>query len=135
MISRRHRSAKLRAPRRPTLQRVGLMHRKRLVSWNRPLCDRTRAGARSSKALAGLAPFNHDSGSIRGKRAIFDGRRALRSGLYMAALSAARYNPILSNFYRRMRLKGKPHKLALTPVMRNSSLALNSTLKPIACSP
>jgi transposase len=53
----------------------------------------------------------------------------------MAALSAARYNPILSNFYRRMRVKGKPHKLALTAVMRKLLLALNSTLKPIACSP
>jgi len=85
-------------------------------------------------ALAGLAPFNHDSGSIRGKRAIFGGRRALRSGLYMAALSAARYNPILSSFYLRLRAKGKPHKLALTAVMRKLLLALNSTLKPIACS-
>jgi transposase len=85
-------------------------------------------------ALAGLAPFNHDSGSIRGKRAIFGGRRALRSGLYMAALSAARYNPILSSFYQRLRAKGKPHKLALTAVMRKLLLALNSTLKPIACS-
>jgi len=85
-------------------------------------------------ALAGLAPFNHDSGSIRGKRAIFGGRPALRSGLYMAALSAARYNPILSSFYQRLRAKGKPHKLALTAVMRKLLLALNSTLKPIACS-
>src|SRR6266478_4645268 len=85
-------------------------------------------------ALAGLAPFNHDSGSIRGKRTIFGGRRALRSGLYMAALSAARYNPILSSFYQRLRAKGKPHKLALTAVMRKLLLALNSTLKPIACS-
>jgi transposase len=85
-------------------------------------------------ALAGLAPFNHDSGSIRGKRAIFGGRRALRSGLYMAALSAARYNPILSSFYQRLRAKGKPHKLALTAVMRKLLLALNSTLKPTACS-
>jgi transposase len=85
-------------------------------------------------ALAGLAPFNHDSGSIRGKRAIFGGRRALRSGLYMAALSAARYNPILSSFYQRLRAKGKPHKLALTAVMRKLLLALDSTLKPIACS-
>jgi len=85
-------------------------------------------------ALAGLAPFNHDSGSIRGKRAIFGGRRALRSGLYMAALSAACYNPILSSFYQRLRAKGKPHKLALTAVMRKLLLALNSTLKPIACS-
>jgi len=49
---------------------------------------------RQVAALAGLAPFNHDSGSIRGKRAIFGGRRALRNGLYMAALSAARYNPV-----------------------------------------
>jgi Transposase and inactivated derivatives len=85
-------------------------------------------------ALAGLAPFNHDSGSIRGKRAIFGGRRALRSGLYMAALSAARHNPILSSFYQRLRAKGKPHKLALTAVMRKLLLALNFTLKPIACS-
>src|SRR5207245_7246364 len=60
---------------------------------------------RQAAALAGLAPFNHDSGSIRGKRAIFGGRpaSALRSGLYMAALSAARFNPILSTFYQRLR--------------------------------
>jgi transposase len=90
---------------------------------------------RQAAALAGLAPFNYDSGSLRAKRAIFGGRRAPRSGLYMAALSAARHNPILSNFYRRMRTKGKPHKLALTAVMRKLLLALNSTLKPIACSP
>ncbi len=86
---------------------------------------------RQAAALAGLAPFNHDSGSIRGKRAIFGGRRALRSGLYMAALSAARFNPILSRFYRRLRANGKPHKLALTAVMRKLLLALNQTLKPI----
>ena len=85
---------------------------------------------RQAAALAGLAPFNHDSGSIRGKRAIFGGRRALRSGLYMAALSAARFNPILSSFYQRLRAKGKPHKLALTAVMRKLLLALNHTLKP-----
>lgn len=85
---------------------------------------------RQAAALAGLAPFNHDSGSIRGKRAIFGGRRALRTGLYMAALSAARFNPILSSFYQRLRAKGKPHKLALTAVMRKLLLALNHTLKP-----
>ena len=89
---------------------------------------------RQAAALAGLAPFNHDSGSISGRRAIFGGRRALRSGLYMAALSAARFNPILSCFYQRLRAKGKPHKLALTAVMRKLLLALNHTLKPIPCS-
>ena len=88
---------------------------------------------RQAAALAGLAPFNHDSGSIRGKRAIFGGRRALRTGLYMAALSAARFNPILSRFYQRLRAKGKPHKLALTAVMRKLLLALNHTLKPLPC--
>jgi len=61
---------------------------------------------------------------------IFGGRRALRSGLYMAALVAARHNPILSNFYRHLHAKGKPHKLALTAVMRKLLLALNHTLEP-----
>ena len=83
-------------------------------------------------ALAGLAPFNRDSGTLRGKRTIFGGRRALRCGLYMAALVAARHNLILRNFYQRLRSKGKPHKVALTAVMRKLLLALNHTLKPAA---
>lgn len=85
---------------------------------------------RQAAALGGLAPFNRDSGTLRGKRTIFGGRRALRSGLYMAALAAARHNQILSNFYQRLRAKGKPHKLALTAVMRKLLLALNHILKP-----
>ena len=89
---------------------------------------------RQVAALGGLAPFNHDSGTLRGKRTIFGGRRALRSGLYMAALAAARHNQILSNFYQRLRAKGKPHKLALTAVMRKLLLALNHVLKPTLAS-
>ena len=85
---------------------------------------------RQVAALGGLAPFHHDSGTLRGKRTIFGGRRALRSGLYMAALAAARHNQILSNFYQRLRAKGKPHKLALAAVMRKLLLALNHLLKP-----
>jgi transposase len=88
---------------------------------------------RQAAALGGLAPFNRDSGTLRGKRTIFGGRRALRSGLYMAALVAAHRNQILSNFYQRLRAKGKPHKLALTAVMRKLLLALNHILKPTAC--
>jgi transposase len=80
-------------------------------------------------ALAGLAPFNRDSGTLRGKRTIFGGRRALRCGLYVAA----RHNLILRNFYQRLRSKGKPHKVALTAVMRKLLLALNHTLKPTPC--
>ncbi len=85
---------------------------------------------RQTAALGGVAPFNHDSGKVHGQRTIFGGRRALRSGLYMAALCAARHNPILSSFYQRLRAKGKPHKLALTAVMRKLLIALNSCLKP-----
>jgi transposase len=84
-------------------------------------------------ALAGLAPFNRDSGTLRGKRTIFGGRRALRCGLYMAALVAARRNLILRDFYQHLRTKGKPHKVALTAVMRKLLLVLNQTLKSIAC--
>lgn len=85
---------------------------------------------REAAALAGLAPFNHDSGKHRGKRSIFGGRRAVRTGLYMAALVAARYNPILAPFYQRLRAAGKPPKLALTATMRKLLLVLNSALKP-----
>ena len=88
---------------------------------------------RQVAALAGLAPLNHDSGSLRGRRAIFGGRPALRSGLYMAALAAARYNPILSRFYQPLRAKGKLHQLALTAVIRKLLLALNHTLKSLPC--
>lgn len=81
-------------------------------------------------ALAGLAPFNRDSGSMRGKRTIFGGRRAVRTGLYMAAVAAARYNHILAPFYQRLCAAGKPPKVALTAVMRKLLLALNSALAP-----
>ena len=56
---------------------------------------------REVAALVGVAPFNRDSGKMRGKRAIYGGRRPVRHGLYMAALVAARHNPILRNFYLR----------------------------------
>jgi transposase len=79
-------------------------------------------------ALAGLAPFNRDSGTMRGKRCIFGGRRALRTGLYMAAVAAARHNHILAPFYQHLRAAGKPPKLALTAVMRKLLIALNSAL-------
>jgi transposase len=81
-------------------------------------------------ALAGVAPFNRDSGTLRGKRAIFAGRRALRRGLYMAALSAVRCNPILAQFYRRLRAAGKLPKVALVAAMRKLLIHLNTVLKP-----
>jgi transposase len=84
---------------------------------------------REVAALVGVAPFNRDSGRMRGKRAIYGGRKPVRHGLYMAALVAARHNPILRNFYLRLRAAGKPAKLALTATMRKLLIVLNSALK------
>jgi transposase len=85
---------------------------------------------REVAALVGVAPFNRDSGKMRGKRTIYGGRRPVRHGLYMAALVAARHNPILRQFYLRLRAAGKPAKLALTATMRKLLIVLNSALKP-----
>lgn len=84
---------------------------------------------RALAALVGVAPFNRDSGQWRGKRAISGGRAALRAALYMAALVAARFNPVLRAFYRRLRSAGKPAKVALVAVMRKLLTILNAILK------
>ena len=80
-------------------------------------------------ALAGVAPFNRDSGQFRGKRHICGGRSAVRSSLYMAALVASRHNPILKPLYVRLLARGKAKKLALTVLMRKLILLLNHLLK------
>ena len=85
---------------------------------------------RQVAALVGVAPFNRDSGRMRGKRAIYGGRRPVRHGLYMAALVAARHNPILRGFYLRLRAASKPAKVGLTATMRKLLIVLNSALKP-----
>jgi Transposase IS116/IS110/IS902 family len=77
----------------------------------------------------GYERWYRDSGKMRGKRTIFGGRRFVRHGLYMAALVAARHNPILRAFYQRLRSAGKPAKLALTATMRKLLIVLNSALK------
>jgi transposase len=79
-------------------------------------------------ALVGVAPFNCDSGQMRGKRAIWGGRAAVRSALYMAALSAVRFNPVIHAFYERLRAAGKPAKVALTACMRKLLTILNAML-------
>lgn len=80
-------------------------------------------------ALAGLVPYNRDSGQQRGRRVIHGGRVQVRRVLYMAALTATRYNPILKRFYQRLLAAGKPKKLALTAVMRKLVTLLNHLLK------
>lgn len=85
--------------------------------------------ARRAASLAGVAPFDHDSGRRRGQRSIAGGRSALRAGLYMAALVAARHNPALRAFYDRLRTAGKPAKVALTAVMRKLIVILTAILR------
>src|SRR5262249_19591193 len=80
-------------------------------------------------ALAGVAPFNDDSGRHRGQRHIYGGRAAARTALYMAALVGSRPNPLLKTFYQRLRAAGKPAKVALTACMRKLLIILNTMIR------
>jgi len=84
---------------------------------------------RQIAALVGLAPRNQDSGRFRGRRSIGGGRAGVRSVLYMASLSAARYNPLLRVFYQRLRAAGKLAKVALVAVARKLLTILNAMLR------
>ena len=89
-------------------------------------------GQRSSKALAalaGLAPFNHDSGQRRGTRQIRGGRKRVRDALYMAAVTAARSNTRLAAFVKALRQAGKPPKLALIALARKILVILNAIIR------
>lgn len=79
--------------------------------------------------LAGLAPHPRDSGRQKGRRFIQQGRSQVRRVLYMAAITSARFNPILSVFYQRLRARGKPAKVAIIAVARRLIELLNLLLK------
>jgi transposase len=80
-------------------------------------------------ALAGVAPFNRDSGTLRGHRTIWGGRAALRATLYMSTLVAVRHNPVLKAFYERLVAAGKAKKVALVACMRKLLTILNAMAK------
>jgi transposase len=84
---------------------------------------------RQAAALAGLCPYNRESGQWSGKRCISGGRAEVRRALYMAALSASRSNHLLKPFYDRLIAAGKPPKVALTAVMRKLIVLMNHLLK------
>ena len=88
-----------------------------------------RLDRRAIAALVGVAPFNCDSGQHRGHRHIWGGRASVRTTVYMAALSAARCNPLLRAFYQRLRDAGKPAKVALVATMRKLLTILNAMMK------
>lgn len=85
-----------------------------------------------SAALAGVAPYDDDSGDAERKRSIQGGRLEVRNALYMAALTASRCNPFLKAVYQKMIKERKPPKVALTAVMRKMIVYLNALLKPLA---
>jgi transposase len=80
-------------------------------------------------ALVGVAPVNRDSGRKRGKRRIFGGRAAVRSVLYMATLSAKKYNPKIKKFYEHLLQQGKEKKVALVACMRKLLVIVNAMLR------
>ena len=80
-------------------------------------------------ALVGVAPYNNDSGKSDGKRHVRGGRAAVRAVLYMAALSGASYNPVLSSLYRRLVAAGKLAKVALVACMRKLLIILNAMVR------
>ena len=88
-----------------------------------------RLNRKQLAALVGVAPFNRDSGSLRGKRCIWGGRARVRRALYMAALSATKCNPVVKAFYHRLVAAGKEKKVALTACMRKLLTILNAMVK------
>lgn len=80
-------------------------------------------------ALVGVAPLNRDSGAMRGKRTTWGGRKVVRSALYMAALVASRFNPVIRAHYQKLLAAGKAKKLALVACMRKLLVMLNAILR------
>lgn len=84
---------------------------------------------KSLSYLVGLAPLNRDSGTSKGKRRIWGGRANVRCVLYMAALVAIRFNPVIKDFYQRLLDKGKLKKVALTACMHKLLILLNAIVR------
>ena len=87
-------------------------------------CDRKEIAA-----LAGVAPFNHESGKKHGKRKIHGGRPFIREVLYMATISATRFNPIIKAMYQRLLKAGKQKKVAIVACMRKLLTVLNAIIR------
>jgi transposase len=84
---------------------------------------------RSISALVGVAPFNNDSGQLKGKRSIRGGRASVRSTLYMATIAATRFNPVIKAFYQRLQAAGKLNKVAIVACMRKLMGFLNVMIR------
>ena len=105
---------------------VGVMAAATLLAM---LPELGRLNRREIAALAGVAPFNHDSGKQRGTRRIAGGRTAVRTVLYMCAVAGLRCNPALQAFYARLKAQGKPSKVALIACVRKLLVTLNAIVR------
>jgi transposase len=88
-----------------------------------------RLNRQEISSLVGVAPMNHDSGSFRGQRHIRGGRSAVRTALYMATLTAMRFNPVLRSFAQRLHKTGKPFKVVIVACMRKLLTILNTMVR------
>jgi len=93
------------------------------------LSEITQVNRNQIVALAGLAPFNRDSGKFKGKRRIQGGRAKVRATLYMAATCASQHNAVIKDYYQGLKARGKPSKMALVAVMRKLLIHLQAILK------
>jgi len=102
-----------------------------VTSWSilAYLGDITQFGRNQLVALVGVAPFDQDSGTHKGRRRIEGGRAKVRRALYMAAQSAAAHNPVIKPYVARLKERQKPHKVALTAAMRKMIIHLHSIAK------
>lgn len=100
-----------------------------LATLSASLPELGRLNRRQIAALVGVAPFNCDSGKFKGRRHCWGGRADVRAVLYMAALSAKRFNPAIRVFYERLIAAGKPKKVALTACMRKLLSILNAIVR------
>ena len=105
---------------------VGPVLSRTLISQLPELGDLNR---KEVAALVGVAPFNRDSGTWRGRRTIWGGRATVRAVLYMSTLVATRYNPVSCEFYERLLVSGKIKKVALIACMRKLLTILNAMIK------
>ena len=113
--------------RRRQLLETLVAERNRSAHYTEQLC--VRQAAALIKALAGVAPYNQDSGGHAGARHIAGGRRAVRCALYLSALSAVKHDAILKAFYLKLRAAGKQPKVALVACLRKLVVLMNRLLK------
>lgn len=105
---------------------IGPLTSRSLLAW---LPELGALNRKQIAALVGVAPFNRDSGQMRGRRTVWGGRKQVRPSLYMATIAACRFNPAIRTFYQRLLQAGKRKKVALTAWMRKLLTILNAVLK------